>query len=124
MDTKKAILLIEDNPLLTGLYSAGLKKNGLEVYVVHDGMAGLKMIEEHMPDIVLLDLFMPGVSGMEVLERIRKNPKTKDLKVVVLTINDKEEVRRKAEELGISDYFIKQEMDLENIIKGVVSHLS
>lgn len=121
---KKAILLIEDNPLLTGLYSAGFKKEGMDVYVVHNGEEGLKMMEEVDPDIVLLDLFMPGMDGIQVLEKMRSNPRTKDIKVIVLTINDKEEVKSRAKELGIVDYLLKQEMHLDDIIKKVVSHMS
>jgi len=123
LDTKKAILLIEDNPLLTGLYSAGFKKNGLDVFVVHNGEEGLKMIGEHSPDIVLLDLFMPGMDGIQILEKIRSNPKTKDLKVVVLTINDKDEIKNKVKDLGVTEYLLKQEMHLDEIIKRVVAHL-
>jgi DNA-binding response OmpR family regulator len=121
---KKAILLIEDNPLLTGLYSAGFKKEGMNVYVVHNGEDGLKMMEELDPDIVLLDLFMPGMDGIQVLEKMRSNPRTKDIKVIVLTINDKEDVKTRAKELGIVDYLLKQEMHLDEIIKRVVAHLS
>lgn len=120
---KKAILLIEDNPLLTGLYSAGFKKKGLEVFIVHNGEEGLKIIEEERPDIVLLDLFMPGMSGIEVLEKIRSNPKIKDTKVIVLTINNKEETKQKAKDLGVVDFLLKQELHLNEIIEKVLSHL-
>lgn len=124
MNNRKAILIIEDNPLLTGLYSAGFKKNGLDVTIVHSGEEGLKMIDETSPDIVLLDLFMPGMDGIQVLEKIRSNPRTKDMKVVVLTINDKGEVREKAKELGVVDYLLKQDLHLDEIVRRVVAHIS
>lgn len=120
---KKAILLIEDNPLLTGLYSAGFKKKGLNIFIVHNGEEGLKVIEEEKPDIVLLDLFMPGMTGIEVLERIRSNPNIKDTKVIVLTINNKEEDKQKAKDLGVIDFLLKQELHLNEIIDRVISHL-
>lgn len=120
---KKAILLIEDNPLLTGLYSSGFKKRGMEVLVVHNGEEGLKAIQEQRPDIVLLDLFMPGMTGLEVLQKIRENPDIKDTKVVVLTISNKEEDRNKAKELGVVDYLLKQELHLNDIIEKVLGHL-
>lgn len=120
---KKIILLIEDNPLLTELYSSGFKKKGFEVFVVHNGEDGLKAVEEVAPDMVLLDLSMPGMPGIEVLEKIRRNPKTKDTRVIILTINDKEEIKQKTKELGVLDFLIKQELHLNDIIERVLSHL-
>ena len=120
---KKAVLLIEDNPLLTDLYSIGLRKKGLEVIVVHNGEDGLKAIEQYDPDIVLLDLSMPGMSGVEVLKKIRSDPKTKDTKVIILTMSEKEEDRIRAEELGVSDYLLKMDTHLDEIISKVLKHL-
>jgi two-component system cell cycle response regulator DivK len=114
------VLLIEDNSLLTSLYSAGLKKEGLEVVIVHNGEEGLRVIDEHCPDVVLLDSNMPGLSGIEVLERIRSNPKTKDLKVIILTISDKPEDKKRVQELGVSDYLMKTELHLNEIVKKVL----
>ena len=121
--SKKAILLIEDNPLLTGLYSAGFKKKGFEVLVVHNGEEGLKIIQKERPDIVVLDLFMPGMTGIEVLQKIRENPEIKDTKVVVLTISTKDEDKKKVKELGVLDYLVKQELHLTEIVERVLSHL-
>lgn len=123
MQNKKAILLIEDNPLLTGLYSSGFKKKGLEVFVVHNGEEGLEVIKREKPDIVLLDLFMPGMTGLEVLQKIRENQETKDTKVVILTISNKQEDRDRAKELGVIDYILKQELHLKDIIEKVLSHI-
>ena len=117
---KKAVLIIEDNSLLTSLYSAGLKKEGLEIVIVHNGEAGLQAIKEHCPDVVLLDLIMPGMNGIEVLEKIRSNPKTKDLKVIVLTISDKPEDKKRVLELVVHDYLIKTELHLNEIVKKVL----
>lgn len=119
----KILLLIEDNPLLTDLYSAGFEKRGLEVFVAHNGEDGIKTIEEKTPDMVLLDIAMPGMSGVEVLEKIRVNPRTKDTKVIILTINDKEDIKQKAKELGVLDFLIKQELHLNEIIERVIAHL-
>lgn len=120
---KKAILLIEDNPLLTGLYSAGFKKKGYEVVVVHNGEDGLTAIGKEKPDIVVLDLFMPGMTGFDVLEKLRENPETKDTKVVVLTVSVKEEDKSRAKSLGVLDYLVKHELHLDEIINRVLSHL-
>lgn len=119
--SKKVVLLIDDNPLLNTLYSKELKKEGLEVIVAYSGKEALKAIAEHMPDMVILDIFMPGINGIEVLEGIRKDPKTKDLKVIVLTVSDKEENKKRAGELGVCAYLIKSNLNLSDIAKRVAS---
>jgi CheY-like chemotaxis protein len=117
---KKVVLLIDDNPLLNKLYSTELEKRGLEVIDVYSGKEALKAIEEHTPDMVVLDLFMPGIDGIEVLERIRSNPKTQDLKVIILTISDRAEDKSKAEKLGVYDYLIKSDLHISDIINKVL----
>ncbi len=122
VDTKKVILLIEDNPLLTGMYSAAFKKKGIEVLVAHNGVDGLRIIEEHKPHLVLLDLFMPGMNGFDILEKIKSNPETKDIKVVMLTVSPKKEDETKARALGAIDYLLKQELHLNEIVDRALSH--
>jgi CheY-like chemotaxis protein len=106
------------------LYSSELEKQGLEVIDAYSGKEALKAIEEHTPDMVVLDLFMPGIDGIEVLERIRSNPKTQDLKVIILTISDRAEDKKRAEELGVYDYLIKSDLHLNEIVNKVLSCLN
>lgn len=120
---KKAVLLIEDNILLTKLYEAGLKREGLEVVVAHNGEEGLNAISEHLPDMILLDLNMPLMGGVQVLEAIRSNPKTKDLKVIVITISAKDGDEEKVKALGVYDYIVKSETDLDQIVNRVLACL-
>lgn len=121
-ETKRVILLIEDNPLLTGMYSAAFKKKGIEVFIAHNGEDGLKIISEHQPDLVLLDLFMPGMNGFEILEKIKGNPQTAHMKVVMLTVSPKKEDEAKARSLGAIDYLLKQELHLSEIVERVLAH--
>lgn len=83
----RVILVIEDNVDDVELLRRALKKNHLEhqVVVAHDGLAALRALETLVPDLVLLDLHLPGLSGLEVLEKLRANARTRLLPVVVLT---------------------------------------
>lgn len=121
MDKKRVILMIEDNPLLAGLYSSALKKKGFEVFLAHNGEEGLKLAEEKKPGLLVLDLFMPGMDGFQVLEKLRNNPITKQMKVIVLTVSGNEEHRKRAYGFGIEDYLLKQELHLNQIIDRIVS---
>ena len=107
MTTQNILLLIEDNPLLTGMYKTAFEKKGLEVVIAHDGDTGIELAKEKKPDIVLLDLLMPGVDGFEVLKELKKDESTKHIKVVVLTVVKDKKSQEKAEKLGAVDYLLK-----------------
>jgi two-component system response regulator len=83
----RVILLVEDNADDVELLKRALKKNALDhqIVVASDGLDALKQLETLVPDLVLLDLHLPGLSGLEVLERLRANSRTRLLPVVVLT---------------------------------------
>ena len=79
------VLHIDDKPEMTDLIKLILRKAGYEVMGALDGHAGLKMMEEFKPDVVILDLMMPDVDGWEVFQAIRANPRTATTPVIVLT---------------------------------------
>ena len=113
---KRLLLLIEDNPLLTGMYKTAFENAGFEVIFAHDGESGLTMAKSENPEGIMLDLLMPGMSGFQVLEELKKNDNTKDIKVVVLTADEKKEDLDKAKELGAIDCLIKPELTLAEIV--------
>lgn len=119
----KTLLIIEDNPFLNGMYQIALEKAGFEVLTANDGRAGLALIREKKPDAIILDLLMPGMNGYEVLESVRKDENTRDIKVVVLTVVTDKENRERAEKLGISGYIIKSQVTLEEIVKRIKESL-
>jgi len=123
-DKKKVLLLIEDNPLLTGMYKAAFEKRSVAVEVAHDGNTGFDMAKQMKPEVILLDLLMPGIDGLEVLRLLKEDKTTKDIKVVILTIDATEENRKKAMNFGIADFLIKQEMKLNEIVERVLSHFN
>jgi len=120
---KKLLLLIEDNPLLTGMYKIAFEKRGVELSIAHDGESGLKLAKDEKPDAILLDLLMPGMDGYEVLEKVRKDKEISDIKVVILTVLSDEEHKKKAKDLGANDYLVKSELELHEIVDKVIEHL-
>ncbi len=105
------LLLIEDDMLLVRLYQKKFTKEGHEVITARDGEEGLAMIEKEKPDLVLLDIMMPKLSGLEVLERIKANPATRSVPVVILSNLGGEEEQDKAFELGAVCYIVKSNND-------------
>lgn len=118
------LLLIDDNPLLRGMYEAAFANRGLKVFFAHDGESGIKIAKEQKPHVILLDLLMPGIDGFEVLKRLKEDPDTQNIKVVILTIIADQKHRTKAEKLGAHDYLIKSELKLNEIVERVMKHFS
>lgn len=104
---KKTILLVEDDEFLAELYSTKLTLDGFQVFLATDGQKGLRLAKEKMPDLVLLDILLPKMDGFTVLSELKKDPKTKNIPVILLTnLCQKEEVK-KGLALGAVDYLIK-----------------
>src|SRR4051812_47783593 len=79
------IILVEDDELLSEMYQAALISEGFHCTVAFDGATGLDLIEHNQPDLVLLDLMLPQMSGDEVLSRMRQSVRTKDTRVMIMT---------------------------------------
>ncbi len=106
MDTKN-ILIIEDEFPMRYLIEYQLKHNGYEVNLAKDGPDGLKAIQQQKPDLVLLDVMMPGMDGFEVCTQIKMNPETADIPVIFVTASEVHDYRIKAFDVGASDYLTK-----------------
>ncbi len=101
------VLIIEDDTFLAGMYVTKLTMENFDVQLASDGSQGLKLIRETAPDIILLDILLPKMSGFEILKAIKRNPKTKPIPVILLTnLGEKGDVT-KGLELGAVDYLIK-----------------
>jgi two-component system, OmpR family, alkaline phosphatase synthesis response regulator PhoP len=101
------ILVIEDERDIVETLEYNLKKEGYKVAKAYDGLAGLRMAEEKIPALVLLDLMLPGLDGLEVCRRIKKNPKTSAVPVIMLTAKGSETDKVVGLELGADDYIVK-----------------
>ncbi len=119
----KNILIVEDDTFLQGLASTKLTKEGFAVSVAGNGDDAAKMIDESAPDLVLLDLVLPGTDGYGVLKKIRENLKTHEIPVIVFSNLAQEADIKKAKDLGANDFMIKSNFTLDELaekIKGIL----
>ena len=105
------ILIVDDNGQIRNMYSQVLSVRGYQVAVAGDGLEAVAKIGSEMPDLILLDVMMPKLSGMKVLEAVRANAKTKSIPVVMFTNLANEADAKRAKELGVSKYLIKSDVD-------------
>jgi two-component system alkaline phosphatase synthesis response regulator PhoP len=105
--TKERVLIIEDELNIIELVAYNLEKEGWLVSKAQTGEEGLEKIEEEHPDIILLDLMLPGIDGMEICRRTRQNKLTKDIPIIILTAKAEEADRVLGLESGADDYVTK-----------------
>jgi len=124
----KTILIVEDDKFLRELIAQKLIKEKYEIMEAIDGEEGIKKIREESPDLILLDLILPGIDGFEVLSQMQKSPETAKIPVIVLSnLGQKEDVERGLK-LGAKDYLIKAHFTpgeiiekIRNILKQTIS---
>jgi DNA-binding response OmpR family regulator len=102
-----SVLVAEDEQNIAESLSFLMEKAGLEVRVAYDGPDALDAARRRLPDLVLLDLMIPGCDGFEVLRRLRDLPGGESLRVLILTAKGREIDRRKATDLGVDAYMTK-----------------
>jgi CheY-like chemotaxis protein len=101
------IVLADDEPDLRSVYATSLRLSGYDVHEAADGVEALELIEEHHPDLLLLDVWMPRLNGLEVIEHLRHDPLANHLKVVLLSNLGDSDTRLEGFSAGASDYWVK-----------------
>lgn len=101
------IVLVEDDAMLAEIYQTRLELAGYECLVANDGMDGLLLIRHQLPDLVLLDLMLPQMSGDDILREMRKNDWGKDIKAIFLTNISEAEAPEGLRDLGFERYIVK-----------------
>ena len=101
------VLVVDDEPDITALVAYHLAKAGYRVTTANSGSDALRAAEDQAPDLIVLDLMLPGFSGYEVLESLRRRADTRDIGVIVLTARKDETDRIKGLSLGADDYLVK-----------------
>lgn len=130
MDTKnessnmKRILLVEDDDALANVYLSRLEIEGFEVRRVANGEDALATTLNFKPDLILLDVMMPKVSGFDVLDILRNTPETSKVKIIMLTALSQDSDKDKAEALGVDDYLVKSQVVITDVIERINFHLS
>jgi len=115
----KKVLIIEDDDFIAQMYEKRFKQKGYQAKVAENGQIGLDLIEQDNPDIIILDIVLPQLDGFEILKRIKSNPLSKDIPVLLLSnLGEKENIERGLN-LGANDYAIKANFTPSEIIEKV-----
>ncbi|MCK5591102.1 MAG: response regulator [Candidatus Pacebacteria bacterium] len=120
---QKIILFIEDNPLLLKAYKEAFEKENIEVCLACDGESGLNMVKEKKPKVVVLDLFLHGANGLEILKSIKNDPSTKEIRVIIFTASEEKSDLEEAMKLGADKFLVKSECPLSEVVKIVLEYV-
>jgi CheY-like chemotaxis protein len=101
------VLIVDDDPVIAMMYGLGLERAGYHVLAAKDGVAGLELVETAHPDLILLDVRMPVMDGIEVLTRLVSDMATRDIPVVMLSNYSESAIVKKALSLGAKQYLVK-----------------
>jgi DNA-binding response OmpR family regulator len=115
----KSILFIEDESALQKTFGDLLGSRGYKVISALDGEIGLALAKKERPDLILLDIVLPKVSGLEVLTGLKENPETKKIPIVILTNLEGMDNVGKALELGAMTYLVKSQYNLNEVIEKI-----
>jgi DNA-binding response OmpR family regulator len=114
------ILLVEDDPMVVRMYQRKFANEGYNLALAFNGEEGLTAIKKERPDLILLDVMMPKMSGLEMLKIVKADAQYKNLPIVMLTnLGDRAEDVEKCKEFGAEDYWVKANMKLDDIILKV-----
>ncbi len=119
----KKILIIEDDKFLRELISRKLENEGYSIVEAVDGEEGIKKIRDEPPDLVLLDLILPGIDGFEFLTRVKQDPTLAPIPVIVLSNLGQREEIEKGLKLGAIDYLVKAHFTPGEIVEKIKNAL-
>lgn len=101
------IAIIEDDHAIAEMYAIKLRHLGYDVAIALDGDEGIQLIAKHKPQLILLDLMLPGITGDVVLQKVRNTPHGKSLRVIILTNVSQDEAPKKLTDLQVDRYIVK-----------------
>ena len=113
------ILIVEDDTFISRMYEAKLVNLGYEAKIAENGQDGLRVMQEWLPDLVLLDLILPILDGFEFLKQIKADNNLKNIPIIVLSNLDQKENIEKGISLGASDYIIKAQFTPSEVVEKI-----
>jgi DNA-binding response OmpR family regulator len=122
-EEKETILIVDDSPTNLGVLFDYLRNSGFKVLVAEDGEGALQRAGYAQPDIILLDVLMPGLDGLETCRRLKENEKTKDIPVIFMTALSDTVDKVKGFESGAVDYVTKP-VEVEEVLARIQTHLT
>ncbi|MBU0756489.1 MAG: response regulator [Nanoarchaeota archaeon] len=116
---KKNIFVVDDEYEIVELLKAVLEAENFNVITANNGAEALEKLKKTKPDLILLDMMMPGLTGRQVRDRIRKNPKTKNIKIIFVTVIKMADLGKEIlEDVNVSDYITKP-FDIKDLVRRV-----
>jgi two-component system response regulator MtrA len=122
-EMKKKVMVVDDDPSLGEMYRKIFSDEGYDVTWVQDGEKALATILEVKPDLLLLDIMMPKIQGLDVLDIIKATPSTDQTKIIVLTALSDDDVITKAKKFGAVDVIVKSQVEMEQVVAKVKAAL-
>lgn len=116
---QKRVLIIEDEPAELFALKKTVSEAGYEVITASDGQTGLEMIKNEIPDLILLDIILPKINGFDILEFVKRDTKTKNIPIIVLTNLNDQETAKKSKALGAAGHLIKINTYPHDIIRKI-----
>lgn len=116
------ILIVDDSPTETHVLSTMLESNGYEIVTADSGEAGVEVAKQEIPDLILMDVVMPGLNGFQATRQLKKEPSTTHIPVVIVTTKNQETDKIWGMRQGAKDYLTKpvEEGNLINTIKAIL----
>jgi hypothetical protein len=121
-NTKK-ILIVEDDDNLAGVYEVRLNSESYKIDRVGNGEDALATAIDFKPDLILLDIMMPKVSGFDVLDILKNTPETAHIKIIMLTAMGQDSDKKRAMELGADDYLVKSQVLIADVLERIRKQL-
>ena len=121
MTRKTSVLLVEDSTVQAETIASLMEEYGIAVIYAEDGQAGLKAVAEHMPDVIVLDLNLPIINGHQLCRRVKRDPQTAHIPVILLTASDNSDEMIKGLDSGADDYIAKDRYAAETLITTLQS---
>lgn len=122
--SRPKILIIEDDIFMTELLMRGLRGLNAEIMHAGNGKEGISKAESNPPNLILLDILLPDINGLEVLRQIRQQPGGEEIKVIVLSNISESTEQKEAQALGVADYLVKANTPLPEISQKVKNMLN
>ncbi len=122
-DKTPTILLVEDDAELASVYRARFEAEGFNTAWAENGENALARVVESKPDLILLDVMMPRVSGFDVLDILRNTPQTQHAKIIMMSALSSDKDIAKAKALGVDDYLVKSQVAMADVVHIVRKHL-
>lgn len=113
------ILIVEDDISLRDVYTARLQAEGYQISTASNGEEALAVAVKERPDLIILDIMMPRISGFDVLDIIRTTPQIAHTRVVMMTALSAPEDRERGEKLGVDEYLVKSQVTLEDVVATI-----